>query len=203
MSIGRRRHVGWGIVALGAALLGVGCGGDRDGRAGWRQVVVGDLSPEERQQEQRARAACDALLLETSGVVREATRAGVDVPDIHSCGDDVRALLTRVSQEKGVMLGRTSFRLRNGDNAPPPWAAGAVASESDQDAFFRHEDGRLAALYPIDMEMACLSCHGARDQIPAALQAQFERLYPDDRATDFTYPGVRGYVWVEVGTNVE
>lgn len=185
----------WSAVAFLA--LGA-CGKEQQGTPDWARVVVGDLNESERAQELRASEASAAIQYRMFGIIRMATAAGGAMPDLDCCADASAKALAEISGDKELAVGRTSYRLRNPKNAPPAWAKTLVDSGTDQDALFRHADGRIAALYPMRMQRSCLSCHGQSKDIPADVRSELAKLYPQDEAVNFTYPGIRGYVWVEV-----
>ncbi len=102
----------------------------------------------------------------------------------------------------GVKVGRTSARLRNPRNAPPPWAG----------EFVRATDGRKAAdvapmafdlgdrvglLRPIEIRRRCLGCHAPRDQLSAGTRDWLAGNYPGDRATGYALGDLRGFWWAE------
>ena len=61
-----------------------------------------------------------------------------------------------------------------------------------------HEDGRFAALLPIQLKVGCLGCHGPRESILPTVREALEAAYPDDKATGFKAGELRGWFWVEV-----
>ncbi|MFV1957970.1 MAG: DUF3365 domain-containing protein [Planctomycetota bacterium] len=147
--------------------------------------------------EARLRDAQEVLNLKMSGVIRSATAARVEVPDLRSCGSAIAAIVEEIGREKDVTIGRTSFRLRNPKNVPPEWAESLVQAKTGEMALFRHEDGRMAALYPLRTQMGCLKCHGDPEVAPPSLKAKLLARYPQDESWGFEYPGIRGYIWVE------
>ncbi len=187
------------LLLLSGALLLPSCG-ERDASSPqeWKSVLPGDMTQAEQTQQARAEEAQASLLHGMFSVIQRVLAAEGEVPAIRACGAEAISIAHQVADEKGVKIGRTSFRLRNPENAPPGWARTAVETGDEKPAFFRHADGELAALYPIRMQIACVACHGPREEISPELRARLEKQYPEDQALDFTYPGLRGYVWVEV-----
>jgi len=103
-----------------------------------------------------------------------------------------------VSESLGIRVGRTSFRLRNPDNAPPDWAAPYVARHTSEEVWLAHPDGRLAGLLPIRLGERCLVCHGDASAVPPDVAARLKEAYPHDEATGFAEGDLRGWFWLEV-----
>ena len=117
---------------------------------------------------------------------------------VEVCSERAPAIAEVVAASHGVRIGRTSFRLRNPENAPPPWATHAIEQRIERDAFYTHTDGRLATLTPIRLAPTCLACHGTPDELASGVPEALARRYPDDQATGFASGDLRGWFWVEV-----
>ena len=141
-----------------------------------------------------------------SAVLRELTAAiarGGPEYALKSCHVEAAALALRVSRREGVAMGRTSARLRNARNAPPPWAAPIVArydgnAARDVGGFVVDLDDRVGLLRPIVEQQICASCHGPAAKIAPGVKAVIETRYPSDRALNFAAGDLRGWFWVEV-----
>ena len=101
----------------------------------------------------------------------------------------------------GLLVGRTSDRLRNPANAPPPWLAPrleALLAQAEDDAWqgavVHLEDGRDAWVEPIRIAGTCLSCHG--ESVAPRLEAVLRARYPQDAARGYALGDVRGLFWV-------
>ena len=116
---------------------------------------------------------------------------------ISVCREDAPRLAKEVSDEHGLSIGRTSFRLRNSANQPPKWAEALIVDRVDQPTYLTSEE-RLAALLPIPTAAMCLDCHGTKDGISADVLSALDKKYPDDQATGFEEGDLRGWFWVEV-----
>jgi len=103
----------------------------------------------------------------------------------------------------GVIIGRTSDRLRNPANTAPAWV------QPIMNAYLNDPDERLARtvalagsrtgyVEPITAQPLCLTCHGSSlaPDVTAAISAH----YPDDRAVGFRAGDLRGVFWVEIPT---
>jgi hypothetical protein len=102
----------------------------------------------------------------------------------------------------GVVVGRTSARLRNPRNAPPAWARGQVAATdgrkaADVPAAAFDLGDRVGLLRPIEVRRRCLHCHAPRQALAEGTRAWLERAYPEDRAVGYAPGDLRGYWWAE------
>ena len=102
----------------------------------------------------------------------------------------------------GVRVGRTSARLRNPDNAPPPWAKAYLAETDGRKATdvstvaFDLGD-RVGLLRPIEVRKRCLACHARREQLAEGTREWLARSYPKDRALGYALGDLRGFWWAE------
>jgi hypothetical protein len=100
---------------------------------------------------------------------------------------------------EGVELGRTSHKLRNPDNKPTEWQQAMLKhyrrSGDSSPQSRRLDNGRLAYAEPIKVKPMCVTCHGPRDEIPAAVRAKLDAQYPNDEATGFEVGDFRGIFW--------
>ena len=122
---------------------------------------------------------------------------------IQSCHIDVVGVTRRIGRERGVTAGRTSDRLRNPANVPPPWAmplvkahAGRLAREVD--GFVVDLGDAVGLLRPIAQRTVCTPCHGPVHKIDPAVHAALAARYRADRAVGFRKGEIRGWFWVEV-----
>jgi hypothetical protein len=120
---------------------------------------------------------------------------------IEVCAASAPAIARELSTG-GLTVGRTSARLRNPTNAPPPWLAAQLATWATQPAASRKPTsltlpgGAVAFAAPISMQPVCATCHGAAvaDDVKAAIAAR----YPNDAAIGFGPDELRGAVWATV-----
>ncbi len=104
----------------------------------------------------------------------------------------------------GVMVGRSSHRLRNFRNTTPAWAAPllrAFLDNSDDRSphVVKISADRWGYVEPITMQPLCLSCHG--DSLAPEVSARIDALYPSDSATGFQVGDLRGIFWAEFPAN--
>jgi hypothetical protein len=109
----------------------------------------------------------------------------------------------RAGRYEGVAVGRTSARLRNPANTPPPWASPIVERYADQpranvDGFVVDLGDRVGVLRPIREQPICASCHGPEQILSPGVSARLAKRYPEDRAVGFHDGDIRGWFWVEV-----
>ena len=117
---------------------------------------------------------------------------------IEVCSDDAPGIAAKLSVD-GVLMGRSSHKLRNPDNAAPDWLApiiDAYASGDDELApvVVDLDDGRHGYAEPIRVQPLCLTCHGKT--VHADVAERIAALYPDDEATGFSEGDFRGVFWV-------
>lgn len=191
---------GLGLGLALSALLAVGASlsSCADGRSEWRELSLDELAPEEATALEQARTATGALkgrLLEALG---GALGRGGPAGAIAVCREEAPALAAAIAKEQGVRIGRTSEKLRQARNVPPPWAEASVAAKRGTPAAFRGPAGEFALLEPLRIAPLCLACHGGAEQIDPLARAKLRELYPEDRATGYALEQLRGYVWVEV-----
>lgn len=140
----------------------------------------------------------DSVLKELSHSLAE---GGADVA-IRSTHFDVRLLRHRLRRE-GIAVGRTSDRLRNQANRPPPWAqemvtkwAGRKATEVD--GYVVDLGDRIGLMRPVAEHELCTDCHGALGRLSPRVREVLSQLYPADRALGFHEGEIRGWYWVEM-----
>ncbi len=145
-----------------------------------------DLRPALERAERAVRAAaCDAE-----------RRFGEGDPDANAsrCAD--------AAAVPDVKVGRTSARLRNPENAPPPWARTYVAETdgrkaTDVPAAAFDLGDRVGLLRPIEIRRRCLGCHAAPGALSPGTRAWLRRAYPRDRALGYALGDLRGFWWAE------
>lgn len=170
-------------------------------RPGERWTLV-DAPSDVQPAAERAVQGFRALAKTLQGRLGEAMGQGGPVQAISVCQVEAPKLTAAVSEEKGMVLGRTSTRLRNPANAPRAWVrpyletwAGRPAAEAPVEVVDLG-DGRLGVISPIPAGGLCLTCHGTA--LTPALQSALKEAYPHDRATGFRAGDLRGVFWAEL-----
>jgi len=182
------------LVGVIAAFL-AGCGGGDGGQAALPQADPADLA--------EAQAAAGELGETLKGRLVAAMTEGGPVAAIDVCAQEAPAIAANVSARRGLEVGRTALRVRNGANAPDDWetaqleAFAAALAEGESPAGLTASevvemDGRahLRWMSPIPTGDACAACHGA--VISPEVQAAVEARYPGDQATGFAPGELRG-----------
>ena len=117
---------------------------------------------------------------------------------IEVCSDDAPGIAAKLSVD-GVLMGRSSHKLRNPDNAAPDWLAPIIDAYASGDGELAPvvvdlDDGRHGYAEPIRVQPLCLTCHGKT--VHADVAERIETLYPGDEATGFSEGDFRGVFWV-------
>lgn len=154
-----------------------------------------------------AKTITGAFFEELKGELGKGMKAGGPVAAISVCNTLAPAITLKHSEESGWQVGRTSFKLRNPDNAPDAWEAGVLEQfeqrrangegpdslahaeivEDGEDKYFRF---MKAIVMPPADKMPCLKCHG--EDIDADTAARLDELYPQDQARGYRAGQVRG-----------
>lgn len=124
---------------------------------------------------------------------------------IHSCGVRGLAIAKEASQKQGMIIRRTSLKLRNPYDAPDKWEKQVLENfeqrmkQGENPAQMEHYDiveaddtkvFRYMKAIAIPKGAPCLICHG--ENIDPALRAKIKGRYPDDEATGFKEGDLRG-----------
>ena len=157
-----------------------------------------DLRPQVARADLVIVALQDSVLRELSD---EMAQGGPDVA-IASCHIDIRLVTQRFGRE-GIVVGRTSDRLRNPANKPPAWTKDIVMSNAgrrarDVDGYVADLGDRIGVLRPISQESICASCHGPAERLSPKVRAILSERYPADQAVGFSKGELRGWFWLEM-----
>jgi len=188
------------LIAASASplLLVQGCiQSTQDTSKAWTVVAQEEMTPEETAQREKALAARNAMFTALKGRLTQVIGSEGPAMAISVCSDEAPQIAEQISQEYGLKIGRTSFRLRNADNKPPAWAKQLVGDRATEPTYLTQE-GKLAALLPIRIQAPCLVCHGPEDTIPARVKDALLDHYPKDQATGFREGDLRGWFALEV-----
>jgi len=163
-----------------AALLATGCQPDSqvqprtsnpNAEADKHAVATTNSKPQ-----QIAMAAKDELFKQLSTRLIEAMSNGGPAAAIEVCSREAPNIAAAVGKENGVAIGRTSFKLRNPNNAPPEWTTSLIEKRSEHAEFVSLPDGGTGALLPIKLKTQCLACHGPTEQIADDLKTKLHEL---------------------------
>jgi hypothetical protein len=124
---------------------------------------------------------------------------------IGACRDLAPRLAAQASAESGWSIRRVSLKPRNPRAAPDAWersvlddfarrnAAGESAASLERDEVVEAgADREFRYMKALPTQELCLGCHGAGEQIGAAVRERLAELYPDDRATGYRAGDIRG-----------
>ncbi len=130
-------------------------------------------------------------------------QAGGPVAAIDVCRLEAQTITAGVAREQGIVMGRTSARLRNPANGAPAWARSMVAASDNRKAdsavpMVVDLEDRVGVVRPIGVATPCTRCHGDRQSFSPALTAALAKAYPQDQATGFHEGELRGFFWAEV-----
>jgi hypothetical protein len=164
----------------------------------WHLVQPPGMTETQKAQQELVATATNAMAAELLGELEAALHSGGGPAGIEACRDKGPEIAARVSDQFGVKIGRTSFRLRNPGNRVPSWAEQQVADRVGEPAYLAGSGGELAALLPIRLKAECEMCHGPVESISEDVQRAIATFYPNDQAVGFVAGDVRGWIWVEV-----
>ncbi len=197
-------------VALVALVLAAGCSRPTDvattppsggvevaSHAAWSPIAVADMTEAQKGQQQRSTEAIQTMAGRLMGELTNALDTGGPAGAIDVCRMRAPEIAAEVSNQYGLVIGRTSFRLRNPSNMPPEWAEDLVRQQVADPTWMVGPNGQLGGLLPIPMKAECGRCHGPKEQIAPEVLATIEENYPEDTATGFKEGDLRGWFWVE------
>lgn len=123
------------------------------------------------------------------------------------CSTSAQSMTAQVATEQGVVLGRSSLRLRNPANAGPDWVQGWLNRQGERPAggvqpqvlSATRDDGVavVRVIKPLPVEPPCLVCHGPDEARAPGLSSLLAERYPDDAATGYALGDLRGAIWAE------
>ena len=161
-------------------------------------------SPEALPEVKASRAAAQQFGGALKEALQQAVQNGGPVSGIAVCHDKAGQIATDLSQKQGLLLGRTSLKIRNPANAPDNWElavlrqfeARKMQGESvDKLEFFAvidDDQGQKTFRYmkAIPTAPLCLNCHG--ETLSAEVAAKLKELYPNDQAHGYKEGDLRG-----------
>lgn len=171
----------------------------------FRQIVAGALvlvlascSPSDEEMLNRGAG----LLMPFKQHLKAALQAGLSQGPVEAIGDcqlEAPRIAADLSVD-GVLVGRSSHRLRNPDNAGPDWVTSVIDSYladavNVAPRLVDRPNGRVGYVEPIMIQPMCLVCHG--ETLSPELAARLGELYPEDQATGFREYELRGVFWAE------
>jgi hypothetical protein len=136
--------------------------------------------------------------------LQQAIQSGGPVNGIAVCREKAGQIAADLAQKEGMLIGRTSLKLRNPANAPDNWELAVLkqfearkeqGESADKLEFFAvidDDQGQKTFRYmkAIPTAALCLNCHG--ENVPAEVDAKLKELYPNDQARGFQEGDLRG-----------
>jgi hypothetical protein len=154
-----------------------------------------------------ADAALAALRQRLTARLLEEMKQGGPARAVAVCRDEAPVLSAEVGRAAGVVVGRTSDRLRNPANRAPAWAEAVVRAAAGRRAAdvapvaFALGD-KVGVLRPIAMGGPCARCHGTASELDPAAATAIRAAYPQDAATGFEAGDLRGFAWAEAPVEI-
>ena len=136
--------------------------------------------------------------------LQQAIQSGGPVNGIAVCHEKAGQIADELSQQQGMLVGRTSLKVRNPANAPDTWelavlkqfearkAQGEPADHLEFFAVIDDDQGQKTFRYmkAIPTTALCLNCHG--ENLSPEVDAKLKELYPTDAARGFKEGELRG-----------
>ena len=118
---------------------------------------------------------------------------------ISVCKDQAPAIAARLSTD-GIVVGRSSHKLRNPGNTAPAWVTPVLSTYLEAESDFapvtvKLPDKRVGYVEAIVLQPLCLACHG--EELAPGIAARVAAEYPEDAATGFRVGELRGVFWAE------
>ncbi len=151
-----------------------------------------------------SRAAVQQFSATLKEALQQAIQNGSLVNGITVCHEKAAQIATDLAKSTGMLVGRTSLKVRNPENTPDNWelavlkqfeARKAQGEATDRLEFFAvidDDQGQKTFRYmkAIPTTALCLSCHG--DPLTPEVDAKLKELYPNDAARGFKDGDLRG-----------
>jgi Protein of unknown function (DUF3365) len=152
----------------------------------------------------RATRAVNELKLSLRNELEQAMAAGGPDNAIGICRERTPALARDIGQKHGVLVGRSSHKLRNSNNAPRPWVKAVldewlkVSATERKPRVVPVSNDVVGYVEPIGTQGLCLTCHG--EQVAESIRVKLRASYPGDLAIGFKEGELRGALWAEART---
>ena len=128
---------------------------------------------------------------------------------IQVCNLEAQNISSKLSEELGLKVGRTSLKTRNPKNAPDNWEKnslhefaqklekGTHISELEKYELLKKDDQKwFRYMKAIPMQEPCALCHG--ETIAPQIEDKIKSLYPQDQAIGFELGEIRGAFTVKI-----
>jgi len=161
-------------------------------------------SPDSLPEIKTSRAAVQQFGAALKETLQQAMQNGGPVNGIAVCHDQAAQIAADESQKLGILIGRTSLKVRNPANAPDNWemavlrqfearkTAGESVEKLEFFAVIDDDQGQKTFRYmkAIPTAALCLNCHG--ETLSPEVAAQLKERYPNDQGYGFKEGDLRG-----------
>ena len=128
---------------------------------------------------------------------------------IQVCNIEAQDISTKLSEELGLQVGRTSLKIRNPKNEPDNWEKnglhefaqkleqGSLINELEKHELIKEDNQKwFRYMKAIPMQEPCGLCHG--ETLAPQIENKIKSLYPQDQATGFKLGEIRGAFTVKI-----
>ncbi|HPF57166.1 MAG TPA: DUF3365 domain-containing protein [Candidatus Competibacteraceae bacterium] len=168
------------------------------------QPLDGAGQPEVNAEVMASRAAAQQFGKKLKEALQQAIKSGGPANGIVVCHDQAGQIAAQLSEEREMLVGRTSLKVRNPDHTPDAWesavlkqfearkAQGEPVSQLEFFAVIDDDQGQQTFRYmkAIPTVGLCLNCHG--ESIAPEVDAELKKRYPYDKARGFKEGDLRG-----------
>jgi hypothetical protein len=160
--------------------------------------------------EKEAKVAIKELAISLKKSLKSILKESGPIAAVEYCNIAALDITDRVSLDKGVILKRTSLKVRNTANIASSWekeilnkfekrkVLGESIDSIDYQEVYLDNNNKLFFRYMKAMPTGevCLTCHGS--DIKKPLQARINELYPEDKAYGFKIGDIRGAFAIQI-----
>jgi len=154
--------------------------------------------------EKKAKAAIKELAISLKKSLKTVLQESGPIAAVEYCNIAALDITDGISLNKGVILKRTSLKVRNNINIASSWEINilnqfekrkvlgeSIGSIDYQEVYFDSNNKPFFRyMKAIPTGEVCLTCHGSN--IKASLQTRINELYPEDKAYGFKIGDIRG-----------
>ena len=166
-------------------------------------MLLSACAPSVEEQLAISRDVTHQLASSLKNELQASIKIGGPAEAINICNLEAIAITSEISKTHGLMLGRTSLKIRNPLNAPDNWEqeiladferqnqSGADISNLEAYEITKDENGKwFRYMKAIPTTEVCLMCHG--EALISPVQEKLESLYPNDQAVGYRAGEIRG-----------
>ena len=131
--------------------------------------------------------------------LKHALQEGGAVKAIKVCNIEAPQIANTLSDEKALLIGRTSLKIRNPNNKPDMWEQAVLEKFEERKQggeelakleFYEETEDGFRYMKAIPTKGLCLICHG--EVLSEPVKATLAEYYPNDSATGFKIGDIRG-----------